>query len=223
LQFREISIDGDLVVLATPEIAGLPYTIAALVAAGGLAAALSTADGLLVVIASAIAHDVYFRTLRPKASVQTRVRLGKGMILVAAACAALAALPRLALIAQMVAWAFSLAAASFFPIVLLGIFWKRANGPGAIAGIIGGLVVCIFYMVLNYLDPTFNILGISHLGAGLFGLLVNFALTIGVSLATKAPSAEIQRLVESLRRPDNEPAGHDILEPGAEPALGAAD
>jgi cation/acetate symporter len=218
LQFREISIDGDLVVLATPEIAGLPYTVAALVAAGGLAAALSTADGLLVVIASAIAHDVYFKTLRPKASVQTRVRLGKAMILVAAACAALAALPRLALIAQMVAWAFSLAAASFFPIVLLGIFWKRANGPGAIAGIIGGLVVCIFYMAMNYLDPTFNILGISHLGAGLFGLIVNFALTIGVSLMTKAPSEEIQRLVESLRRPDSEPEGHDVLQPGAEPA-----
>jgi cation/acetate symporter len=133
LQFQEISIDGDLVMLATPEIAGLPYTVAALVAAGRLAAALSTADGLLVVIASVIAHDVYFRTLRPKASVETRVRLGKAMTLVAAACAALAALPRLALIAQMVAWAFSLAA-SFFPIVLLGIFWKRANGAGRSPG-----------------------------------------------------------------------------------------
>jgi cation/acetate symporter len=217
LQFREISIDGDLVVLATPEIAGLPYTIAALVAAGGLAAALSTADGLLVVIASAIAHDVYFKTLRPKASQERRVLVGKAMILVAAACAALAALPRLALIAQMVAWAFSLAAASFFPVVLLGIFWKRANGPGAIAGMIGGLVVCIFYMAMNYVNPAFNILGISHLGAGLFGLIVNFALTIGVSLMTPAPSPEIQRLVESLRRPDNEPEGHDIPEPGTEP------
>jgi cation/acetate symporter len=162
--------------------------------------------------------DVYFKTLRPKASVETRVRLGKAMILVAAACAALAALPRLALIAQMVAWAFSLAAASFFPIILLGIFWKRANGPGAIAGIIGGLVVCIFYMAMNYVNPAFNILGISHLGAGVFGLIVNFALTIGVSLMTPAPSLEIQHLVESLRRPDSEPEGHDIPEPGAEPA-----
>lgn len=211
LQFGELNIVADLVVLATPEIAGLPYTVAALVAAGGLAAALSTADGLLVVIASAIAHDVYFRTLRPKASVQTRVRLGKAMILVAAALAALAALPRLALIVQMVAWAFSLAAASFFPIVLLGIFWKRANGPGAIAGIIGGLAVCIFYMVMNYLDPSFNVLGISHLGSGLFGLIANFALTISVSLLTKAPSPEIQRLVESLRRPDNEPEAEELL------------
>jgi cation/acetate symporter len=205
LQFAELGISADLIVLATPEIAGLPYTIAALVAAGGLAAALSTADGLLVVIASAVAHDVYAKALRPNATVANRVRLGKAMILVGAAAAALLALPRLALIAQMVAWAFSLAAASFFPIILLGIFWKRANGPGAIAGMIGGLVVTIFYMAMNYTNPYFNVLGISHLGSGLFGLIVNFILTIVVSLATPAPSLEIQRLVESLRRPNVDP------------------
>ncbi|EFO79857.1 Na+/solute symporter [Oscillochloris trichoides DG-6] len=204
LQFPELAIGADLVVLATPEIAGLPYTIAALVAAGGLAAALSTADGLLVVIASAIAHDVYAKALRPDAPVANRVRLGKIMILVGAAAAALLALPRLALIAQMVAWAFSLAAASFFPIILLGIFWKRANGAGAIAGMIGGLVVTIFYMYMNYTNPHFNVLGISHLGSGLFGLITNFILTIGVSLATAPPSNEIQRLVESLRLPTSD-------------------
>ncbi|MEP7190195.1 MAG: sodium:solute symporter family protein, partial [Roseiflexaceae bacterium] len=202
LQFGELNINPDLVVLATPEIAGLPYTVAALVAAGGLAAALSTADGLLLVIASAIAHDVYFKTLRPKASVQSRVVVGKAMILVGAGLAALAALPRLALIAQMVAWAFSLAAASFFPIVLLGIFWKRANAPGAIAGMTGGLIVTIFYMISNYLDPSFNLFGISHLAAGLFGMITNFALTIIVSLLTKPPSPQAQRMVESLRQPD---------------------
>jgi cation/acetate symporter len=202
LEFGELKINADLVVLATPEIAGLPYTIAALVAAGGLAAALSTADGLLLVIASAIAHDVYFRMLRPKASAQSRVALGKAMILLVAGLAALAALPRLALIAQMVAWAFSLAAASFFPIVLLGIFWKRANAPGAIAGMAGGLIVTVFYMLSNYLDPTFNLFGISHLAAGLFGMAANFALTIVVSLRTAAPAPEAQRLVESLRQPD---------------------
>jgi cation/acetate symporter len=165
---------------------------------------------LLVVIASAVAHDVYYRAVNPQATVQRRVFLGKIMILVGAAVAALLALPRLALIAQMVAWAFSLAAASFFPIILLGIFWKRANAPGAIAGIIGGLAVTIFYMAANYINPYFNVLGISHLGAGVFGLIVNFALTIGVSLATAPPSLETQRLVESLRRPDNEGEGHDL-------------
>jgi cation/acetate symporter len=202
LQFSELNINADLVVLATPEIAGLPYTVAALVAAGGLAAALSTADGLFLVIASAIAHDVYFKTLRPKASVQSRVAVGKGMILVGAGLAALAALPRLALIAQMVAWAFSLAAASFFPILLLGIFWKRANAAGAIAGMAGGLIVTVFYMISNYLDPSFNLFGISHLAAGLFGMIANFVLTIVVSLLTEPPSPEAQRMVESLRRPD---------------------
>jgi cation/acetate symporter len=210
LQYGELKIGGDLIVLATPEIAGLPYTVAALVAAGGLAAALSTADGLLVVIASAVAHDIFYKTLRPNASQKTRIAVGKGMILVGAALAALAAMPRLALIAQMVAWAFSLAAASFFPILLLGIFWKRANGAGAIAGMIGGLVVTIFYMVMNYFDPAFNLFGISHVAAGIFGMPVNFALTIIVSLLTPAPPIEIQRLVESLRRPDAEPEGHDL-------------
>ncbi len=200
-------IDGDLVVLSTPDIAGLPFTIGALIAAGGLAAALSTADGLLVVIASAIAHDIYFRTINPKASLNTRIVLGKSMIVVAAVIAALLAMPRLALIAQMVAWAFSMAAATFFPVVLLGIFWKRANGPGAIAGMIGGLGVTLFYMFNNYINPAFNILGISHLGSGIFGLPVAVILIIVVSLLTKEPSKEIQELVENLRNPITDDEG----------------
>jgi cation/acetate symporter len=204
LQFPELDISPDLIVLSTPEIAGLPYTLAALVAAGGLAAALSTADGLLVVIASAVAHDVFYRTLRPNASAETRMRLGKAMVLVAAACAALAAIPRLALIVQMVAWAFSLAAASFFPVVMMGIFWRRANGPGAIAGMIGGLAVTIFYMVMNYINPEFNVLGISHLSAGIFGVPVNFALIYVVSKLTAEPSQEMQHLVDTLRHPQED-------------------
>ncbi len=222
VQFAELDINADLIVLSTPELAGLPYTIAALIAAGGLAAALSTADGLLVVIASAIAHDVYYRIINPKASAATRMALGKGLVIVAAALAALAAMPRLALIAQMVAWAFSLAASSFFPIILLGIFWKRANGPGAIAGIIGGMVVCIFYMYNNYLDPSFNVLGITHLGAGVFGLTTNFILTYVVSKLTAEPSREIQELVDHLRHPQEDDAAMDALAGNARVAGAAA-
>lgn len=218
LQFGELDINPDLIVLSTPEIAGLPYTIAALVAAGGLAAALSTADGLLVVIASAIAHDVFFRTLRPNASMETRIRLGKSMVLVAAAFAALAAIPRLALIVQMVAWAFSFAAASFFPIVLLGIFWKRANGPGAIAGMVGGMAVTIFYMVMNYVNPEFNILGISHLSAGVFGVPANFLLTYVVSLATAPPPKEVQDLITQLRLPQEDDGLMEQYGAGKSPA-----
>jgi len=223
VQFAELDINADLIVLSTPELAGLPYTIAALIAAGGLAAALSTADGLLVVIASAIAHDVYYRIINPKASPATRMALGKGLVVVAAALAALAAMPRLALIAQMVAWAFSLAASSFFPIILLGIFWKRANGPGAIAGIIGGMVVCVFYMYNNYLDPSFNVLGITHLGAGVFGLTTNFVLTYVVSKLTAEPSKEIQELVDHLRHPQEDDATMDVLAGNARAAGAAAD
>jgi cation/acetate symporter len=211
LQFAELKINPDLIVLSTPEIAGLPYTVAALVAAGGLAAALSTADGLLVVIASAIAHDIYFRTRNPNASPERRMLLGKMMLLVAAALAALAALPRLALITQMVAWAFSLAAASFFPIVLLGIFWKRANGTGAVVGMTAGLVVTIGYIVINYLNPAFNILGISHLGAGIFGMLANFGLTIAVSKLTASPSWDVQEMVDHLRDPQEDDALMEVI------------
>jgi cation/acetate symporter len=202
LQFSELNIDPDTIVLATPEIAGLPYTVAALIAAGGMAAALSTADGLLVVISSAIAHDFYYRIINPKASMNTRIWLGKTMLVVAAVIAALLALPRLALIAQMVAWAFSMAASSFFPVVLLGIFWKRCNGPGAIAGMVGGLSVTLFYMYSNYVDPSFNVLGITHLAAGIFGMPVNFLLCYIVSKLTAAPSQEIQDLVDHLRSPE---------------------
>jgi cation/acetate symporter len=123
----------------------------------------------------------------------------------------------------MVAWAFSLAASSFFPIVLLGIFWKRANGPGCIAGIIGGLATCIFYMYNNYMDPNFNVLGLTHLSAGVFGLIANFTLTIVVSLLTPEPSREIQELVDHLRHPQEDDAMMDSLVGHGLPAGAAAD
>jgi cation/acetate symporter len=201
LQFEELKIDPDLVVLATPEIANLPHTVAALVAAGGLAAALSTADGLLMVIASALAHDIYARTLNPGASTRERLLVGRILILLAAVAAAFAATRRLAIIVQLVAWAFSFAAATLFPILVLGIFWKRANGTGAVAGMLSGLAVTLLYMLLNAWNPSFNILGITNVAAGVFGVPVNFLVMYVVSKLTAPPSAEAQALVETLRRP----------------------
>jgi cation/acetate symporter len=201
LQFDELNISPDLVVLATPEIAGLPHTVAALVAAGGLAAALSTADGLLLVIASALAHDVYARALNPSASARERLLVGRALILLTAAAAAIAATRQLPIIVQLVAWAFSFAAATFFPILVLGIFWKRANGNGAVAGMIAGLVVTLAYMLVNAWNPTINILGITNVAAGIFGMPVNFLVTYLVSKLTAPPSQQAQALVESLRQP----------------------
>jgi cation/acetate symporter len=201
LQFDELKINPDLVVLATPEIANLPHTVAALVAAGGLAAALSTADGLLMVIASALAHDVYARAINPGASARERLLIGRVLILLAAAAAAVAATRQLPIIVQLVAWAFSFAAATFFPILVLGIFWKRANGNGAVAGMIAGLVVTLAYMLANAWNPNFNILGITNVAAGIFGVPVNFLVACLVSKLTPPPPPATQALVESLRQP----------------------
>jgi cation/acetate symporter len=201
LQFEELKINPDLVVLATPEIAGLPHTVAALVAAGGLAAALSTADGLLMVIASALAHDVYARAINRAASARERLLVGRSLILLAAAAAGIAATRQLPIIVQLVAWAFSFAAATFFPILVLGIFWKRANGNGAVAGMIAGLAVTLAYMLANAWNPNFNILGITNVAAGVFGAPVNFLMVYLVSKLTAPPPPETQALVESLRQP----------------------
>lgn len=201
LQFNELKIDPDLVVLATPEIAGLPQAIAALVAAGGLAAALSTADGLLMVIVSALAHDVYSRTLVLESSSRSRVLAGRLMVFLVALAAAVIATRRLGIIVQLVAWAFSFAAATLFPVLVLGIFWKRAHARGAVAGMLAGLIVTLSYMVLNVLNPNFNLLGITNVGAGVFGVIANFIVTIGVSLRMPRPLPETTQLVESLRQP----------------------
>jgi cation/acetate symporter len=223
LQFSELSINGDIVVLATPEIAGLPFTIAALVAAGGLAAALSTADGLLLVISTAVAHDIYAKIINPNAPYGRRFLLSRLMILISAVIAALLAIPQFALIVQLVAWAFSLAASTFFPVILLGIFWKRANANGAIAGMIGGLVACFVYMIWNYVDPRFNVLGLSHLSAGIFGMAANFLLTIVLSLLTAPSPKYIQDMVDQLRIPVGEmrlpaPGAAPGTAPGVAPA-----
>ncbi|MFZ5814639.1 MAG: sodium:solute symporter family protein [Bacillota bacterium] len=200
LQFAELALNGDAVVLAMPEIAGLPYVVAGLVAAGGLAAALSTADGLLMVVATSISHDLYYKLINKNASEKSRLFLSKLLLVVVAVIAAALAQFRFQVIANIVAWAFSLAAASFFPILVLGIFWKRINTAGAVTGMIAGLVTTFGYIIWATSTGQ-NIGGILPNAAGIFGMPLNFLLTIVVSLATTAPSESIQEMVERLRYP----------------------
>jgi cation/acetate symporter len=213
LQLAEISIGGDIVVLATPEIAGLPYVISGLVAAGGLAAALSTADGLLLTIANALSHDLYYKMIDPNASTQRRVTISKVLLLVVALAAALVASQKPADILFLVSAAFSFAAAAFFPALVLGIFWKRANKWGASLGMIAGLGVTFYYMVTTqpWLRGIFGVTspiadhiwwGIQPISAGLFGVPVGFAVIIAVSLLTPAPSREVRELIDHVRYPN---------------------
>ncbi|MEY4001073.1 MAG: Cation/acetate symporter ActP, partial [Pseudomonadota bacterium] len=149
VQLAEITIGADVVVLATPEIAGLPYVVSGMVAAGGLAAALSTADGLLLTMANALSHDVYYKTIDPNAPVSRRVMLSKTMLLVVAVLAALVAQQKPADILFLVGAAFSIAAAGFFPALVLGIFWKRTTGIAASVGMVAGVSITFYYMTLN--------------------------------------------------------------------------
>ncbi|MEY2617377.1 MAG: Cation/acetate symporter ActP, partial [Pseudomonadota bacterium] len=210
-QLNEMSIGGDIIVLATPEIGGLPYVISGLVAAGGLAAALSTADGLLLTIANALSHDLYYKMIDPNASTARRVTISKVLLLVVALAAAYVAAQKPADILFLVSAAFSFAAASFFPVLVLGIFWKRATGAGACLGMIAGLGITAYYMVMNqpWLRGVFGVTspvdlwwGIQPISAGVFGVPVGFAVAILVSLVTPAPSQKIQELVEHVRYPN---------------------
>ncbi len=211
LQLSELTIGGDVVVLLTPELAGLPYVISALVAAGGLAAALSTADGLLLTIANSLGHDLYFKMIDPNASTVSRVTVSKILLLVVALLAAYVAAQKPADILFLVSAAFSFAAASFFPALSLGIFWKRATGQAAVLGMVLGLSVTSYYMLVNqpWLRSVFGITspiqlwwGIEPISAGLFGVPVGFAVIILVSLVTPRPSQQTQALVDHIRYPD---------------------
>ncbi len=211
LQLGEMKIGGDIVVLATPEIGGLPYVISGMVAAGGLAAALSTADGLLLTIANALSHDLYYKMIDPNASTARRVSISKALLLVVALAAAYVASQKPADILFLVSAAFSFAAAAFFPALSLGIFWKRANAYGAVLGMVSGLGITIYYMVTNqaWLRGVFGITspvelwyGILPISAGVFGVPLGFAVIIIVSLLTPAPRREIQELVEHVRYPN---------------------
>ncbi len=200
VQFAEVIVRPDAIVLATPEIAGLPYVIAGLVAAGGLAAALSTADGLLITISNAIAHDLYYKILNPNISPSTRVAIGKSLLLVVAAIGAYVASFRLAIIVELVAWAFSLAASTFFAQVLLGIWDKRSNKAGAVTGMLVGLAVCLFYMVGSRFFGL-DWFGIKTVNSGIFGFTANLIVSIVVSRLTTPPPQEVQDFVDHIRYP----------------------
>jgi cation/acetate symporter len=209
VQWAEVVIGGDLIVLATPEIAGLPYVVSGLVAAGGLAAALSTADGLLLTIANALSHDLYYKMIDPHASTTKRVTISKVLLLVVAIIAAYVTSLKPGDILFLVGAAFSLAASAFFPPLVLGVFWKRANKWGAIIGMAAGLGVCIYYMMRTY--PFFTNMGVpkmdlwfglSPVSAGMFGLPVGLLAIIIVSYLTSPPSKEVQELVEHVRYPN---------------------
>ena len=210
LQLNEMSIGGDIIVLAAPAIGGLPYVVSGLVAAGGLAAALSTADGLLLTIANALSHDLYYKMIDPNASTARRVTISKVLLLIVALCAAYVAAQKPADILFLVSAAFSFAAAAFFPALVLGIFWKRATGTAASIGMAAGLGVTFYYMVTTqpWLRGVFGVTspvelwwGIQPISAGLFGVPVGFAIIILLSFVTPAPSRKVQELVEHVRSP----------------------
>ena len=204
LQINEFFMRGDIVVLATPEIAGLPYVISGLVAAGGMAAAMSTADGLLLAIANALSHDLYYKIIDPKADVKKRLIVARVLLLGIGAAGAFVASMKLTSILGAVAWAFDFAMSGlFFPLVL-GIWWKRANREGAIAGMIAGFGSGTIYLYLVKFAENANeniIFGIDHLRFGIVGIFFSLIAMIVVSLATKEPDAETQRMVDETRIP----------------------
>ena len=193
--------DRDIMVLANPEVAGLPTIIVGLVAAGGLAAALSTASGLLLVISSSVAHDLYFKMHKPDASESERLLVGRIVMAMAVVVAGYFGINPPGFVAQVVALAFGLAAASFFPVLVLGIFWKRANAQGAVAGMTVGLSTAALYMYMVIWGGMDPIWGISQSGVGVICAGFNAIVMIAVSLMTAPPSQEVQEMVEDLRYP----------------------
>jgi cation/acetate symporter len=254
VRFQDFVINTDVIVLSTPEIAGLPYVISGLVAAGGLAAALSTADGLLLAIANALSHDIYYKMFDPNAPTVRRLTVARVLLFFVAVIAAYLASTRPSDILAMVGWAFSLAMAGNFPALVMGIWWKKTTTAGAIAGIITGFGICIFYLLVTRYFPGFGVkyagmtsllnpvtgapivniaqamalpnameawptlahplankvgwFNLNNISCGLLGLPIGFATIYIVSLFTKQPSAEMQALVDEIRKP----RGRMILE-----------
>jgi cation/acetate symporter len=204
---NELYVDNDIVVLANPEIAKLPNWVVALVAAGGLAAALSTAAGLLLVIAAALSHDLIKSIIAPSTSERMELIYARSAAGLAVLIAGYFGIHPPGFVAQVVAFAFGLAASSFFPLIIMGIFWKKATKEGAIAGMICGIVFTAAYIIyFKFVNPAANVpanwwWGISPEGIGTIGMLINFIVIFIVSKITKEPPEEVQRMVESLRYP----------------------
>lgn len=204
---NELYVDRDIMVLANPEIAGLPNWVAALVAAGGLAAALSTAAGLLLVISTSVSHDLIKKQFNPEISDKKELLYAR----IAAGCAVLVAgyfgINPPGFVAEVVAIAFGLAAASFFPAIILGIFYKKMNREGAVAGMIVGLLFTLAYIVFfkllypEYNTPAYWWFGISPEGIGTFGMLINLIVSLAVGMIFPDPPEEVQEMVESIRYP----------------------
>ena len=213
--------------LASPEIGGLPAPIVGLVAAGALAAALSTASGLLLVISSAVANDVYFKKINPQATEARQLLVGRIAMAGAIVVAGYLGINPPGFVAQVVALAFGLACASFFPVLVLGIFWKNCTAAGATAGMVVGLGTTLAYMLwtIDIYGNSAGIFGIAETGFGAIGMLINFAVTIIVSQFTTKPSPIMQELVEEIRYPGRtrlvaaHAEGHleDVVGPEGEP------
>ncbi|UCF38552.1 MAG: cation acetate symporter [Acidobacteriota bacterium] len=212
--------DRDIIVLATPEMAELYGWIIALVAAGGLAAALSTASGLLLVISSSVAHDLYYRLMNPQATEQMRLRVGRIVIGFAVMVAGYFGVNPPGFVGEVVAFAFGLAAASFFPAIVLGIFSKRVGTVPAVAGMLVGVGFTAFYILTQTADRILTpdvanaifgidsairqpwLLGINAQGIGTVGMLLNFAVTLGLTPFCKGPSDEVKDMIDSVREPE---------------------
>ncbi|HIF74157.1 MAG TPA: cation acetate symporter [Porticoccaceae bacterium] len=204
---NELNVNRDIIVLANPEIAGLPNWVVALVAAGALAAALSTAAGLLLVISTSVAHDLLKRSFMPKISEKQELLYARISIFCAVLIAGYFGINPPAYVAQVVAFAFGLAAASFFPAIVLGIFRKRMNKEGAIAGMITGFSFTALYIIyFRFVNPTADdaenwLFGISPEGIGTVGTLLNFAVALTVAKFNPDPPQEVQKIVEEIRLP----------------------
>ncbi|WP_425153724.1 sodium:solute symporter family protein [Candidatus Palauibacter sp.] len=213
---NELTIDRDIMVLANPEIARLPNWVVGLVAAGGLAAALSTAAGLLLVLSAAVSHDLLKRNWRPDISEKGELIAARVSAGVAVIVAGYLGINPPGFVAEVVAFAFGLAAASFFPVIILGIFSKRLNREGAIAGMLSGITLTAAYIVyFKFVNPAANVaenwwFGISPEGIGALGMTVNFAVASIVSRFTPAPPAEVRELVERIRVPRGSGEAHEI-------------